>query len=122
MKSVICHYVSLIKKRKSHCYSLRFLRKAPTKNTTVYMNNDNFVLSFDANNQVLLNVFQQNKDQFAFSEPDKNHELYNSINKKVFGEIKIETSTLLVLEIFTALRTKSYSFSSESTIVQKAKQ
>ena len=27
----ICHFVGL-KKEKSHCYSLRFLRKAPTKN------------------------------------------------------------------------------------------
>ena len=77
------------------------------------MNNYNFVLSFDANNQVLPNVFQQNKDQFDFSEPDKNHELYNFIDKKVIDEMKIKTSTLLVLEIFTVLRTKSYSFSSD---------
>ena len=28
--SETCHFVGL-KKKKSHCYSLRFLRKAPTK-------------------------------------------------------------------------------------------
>ena len=30
----ICHFVGLKKRKKSHCYSLRFLRKAATKKGT----------------------------------------------------------------------------------------
>ena len=83
-----------------------------------YMNTDSFILSFDTKHQELINVLQENKDEFDFSELDKSHELYNPINKKVIG--KIETSPVLVLDTFTALRSKSYSFSFNNN--QKAKQ
>ena len=85
------------------------------------MDIDSFVLSFDANNQELTNFSQQNKDNFDFSELDKNHQLYDTINKKVIGKMKIETSPVLVLDSFTALQSKSYSFSYKF-VVQKAKQ
>ena len=85
-----------------------------------YMDTDSFILSFDTNHQELINFLQQNKDEFDFSELDKSHELYNPINKKVIGKMKIETSPVLVLDTFTALRSKSYSFSCNS--IQKAKQ
>ena len=57
---------------------------------------------------------------------DKSHQLYNPINKKVIGKMKIETSPVLVLDTFTALRSKSYSFSynnnNYNNNIQKAKQ
>ena len=89
-----------------------------------YMDTDSFILSFDRNHQELINFLQQNKDEFDFSELDKSHELYNPINKKVIGKMKIETSPVLVLDTFTALRSKSYSFSynNPNGIIQKAKQ
>ena len=86
-----------------------------------YMDTDSFILSFNANNRELINFLQENKDEFDFSELNKSHELYNPINKKVIGKMKIETSPVLVLDTFTALRSKSYSFSYNS-IIQKAKQ
>ena len=70
------------------------------------MDTDSFVLSFDTNNQELVNFLQQKKDEFIFSELDKSHELYDPINKKVIGKMKIETSPVLVLDRFTALRSK----------------
>ena len=39
-----------------------------------YMDTDSFVLSFDTNNQELINVLQKNKDEFDFSELDESHE------------------------------------------------
>ena len=85
-----------------------------------YMDTDSFILSFDTNHQELINFLQENKDEFDFSELDNTHELYNPINKKVIGKMKIETSPVLVLDSFTALRSKSYSFSYNN--IQKAKQ
>ena len=85
-----------------------------------YMDTDSFILSFDTNHQELINFLQENKDEFDLSELDKSNELYDPINKKVIGKMKIETSPVLVLDTFTALRSKSYSFSYNS--IQKAKQ
>ena len=89
-----------------------------------YMDTDSFILSFNANNRELRNFLQENKDEFDFSELDKSHESYNPINKKVIGKMKIETSPVLVLDTFTALRSKSYSFSYNNinNNIQKAKQ
>ena len=89
-----------------------------------YMDTDSFILSFNANNRELRNILQENKDEFDFSELDKSHEFYDPINKKVIGKMKIETSPVLVLDTFTALRSKSYSFSynNPNGITQKAKQ
>ena len=87
-----------------------------------YMDTDSFILSFDTNHQELINFLQQNKDEFDFSELDKSHEFYNPINKKVIEKMKIETSPVLVLDTFTALRSKSYSFSYNNNNIHKAKQ
>ena len=64
------------------------------------------------------------KDDFDFSELDENHEFYDTINKKVIGKMKIETSPIIELDNFVALRSKSYSFSYGATqsTVQKSKQ
>ena len=86
-----------------------------------YRDTDSFILSFNAYHQELINYLQENKDEFDFSELDKSNELYDPINKKVIGKMKIETSPVLVLDTFTAMRSKSYSFSYNS-IIQKAKQ
>ena len=47
------------------------------------MDTDSSVLSFEANQEKLIEFLKQNKDEFDFSELDKSHELYNPINKKV---------------------------------------
>ena len=60
------------------------------------------------------------KDDFDFSELDKNHKLYNPINKKVIGKMKIETSPIIELTEFIALRSKSYSYSYDN--IEKGKQ
>ena len=86
-----------------------------------YMDTDSFVLSFDTNNQELMNFLQQNKDKFDFSDLDPSHELYDPVNKKVIGKFKIETSPILVLDNFVSLGSKSYSFSYTNSM-QKSKQ
>ena len=60
------------------------------------------------------------KDDFDFSELDKNHKLYNPINKKVIGKMKIETSPIIELTEFIALRSKSYSYSYDN--IEKGRQ
>ena len=84
-----------------------------------YMDTDSFILSIKTGD--LINDLEYFKDDFDFSELDPSHELYNSINKKVIGKMKIETSPIIELDNFVALRSKSYSFSYGSTI-QKATQ
>ena len=37
----------------------------------------------------LIEVVQQNKDEFDFREIDENHQSFDSNNKKVFGKMKI---------------------------------
>ena len=88
------------------------------------MDTDSFILSFDTNHQELINFLQENKDEFDFSKLHPSDELYDPINKKVIGKLKIEASPVLVLDTFTALRSKSYSFSynNPNGITQKAKQ
>ena len=74
-----------------------------------YMDTDSFILSIKTGD--LINDLEYFKDDFDFSELDPSHELYSSINKKVIGKMKIETSPFIELDNFLALRSKSYSFS-----------
>ena len=76
-----------------------------------YMDTVSFVFNFDSQLENLIEFLKQNKDEFDFSELDNAHQLYNPTNKKVIGKMKIETSAVLELDSFTALRSKSYSFS-----------
>ena len=91
-----------------------------------YMDTDSFILSIKTGD--LINDLEYFKDDFDFSELDPSHELYNSINKKVIGKMKIETSPIIELDNFVALRSKSYSFSYGSAqkltqrTIQKSKQ
>ena len=74
-----------------------------------YMDTDSFIQSIKTGD--LINDLENFKDDFDFSELDENHELYDTINKKVIGKMKIETSPIIELDNFVALRSKSYSFS-----------
>ena len=74
-----------------------------------YMDTDSFILSIKTGD--LINDLVYFKDDFDFSELDENHELYDTINKKVVFKMKIETSPIIELDNFVALRSKSYSFS-----------
>ena len=87
-----------------------------------YMDTDSFILSIKTED--LINDLEYFKDDFDFSELDPSHELYNSINKKVIGKMKIGTSPIIELDNFEALRSKSYSFSYKNAqrTVQKSKQ
>ena len=76
-----------------------------------YMDRDSFFYFFDSQLENLLEFLKQKEDEFDFSELDKNHQLCNPTNKTVIGKMKIETSPVLVLDSFTALQSKSYSFS-----------
>ena len=86
-----------------------------------HMDTDSFVLSFDTQLENLIEFLKQNKDEFDFSELDPSHELYDPINKKVIGKMKIETSPVLVLDNFVALRSKSYAYSFGDTQISKQK-
>ena len=79
------------------------------------MDTESFVHSFDTQLENLIEFLKQNKDEFDFSELDRSHELYDPINKKVIGKMKIETSPVIVLDKFVALRSKSYAYSYGAT-------
>ena len=77
------------------------------------MDTDSFILSIKTEDLI--------KDfDFDFSELDENHELYDTMNKEFIGKMKVETSPIIDLNNFVALRSKSYSFIYKGS--QKAKQ
>ena len=93
------------------------------------MDKDSFFLSLKTEDPI--KDLKSFKEDFDFSELHKTHQLYDPINKKVIGKLKIETSRVLVLDKLNALQSKSYSFSynnnpigtqSYSGIIRKAKQ
>ena len=87
-----------------------------------YMDTDSFILSIKTGD--LTKDLEYFKNDFDFSELDENHELYDTINEKCLGKMKLETSPIIELDNFVALRSKSYSFSYGATqkTVQKSKQ
>ena len=74
-----------------------------------YMDTDSFILTIKTED--LSKDLENFKSDFDFSELDENHELNDTINKKGKGKMKIETSPIIELDNFVALRSKSYSFS-----------
>ena len=58
-----------------------------------YMDTYSFILCIKTTN--LLKDLEYFKKGFDFSELDENHELYDTINKKVIGKMKIETSPII---------------------------
>ena len=84
-----------------------------------YMDTDSFIQSIKTED--LIKDLESFKNDFNFSELDENHELYDTIEKKVIGKMKLETSPIIELDNFVALRSNSYSFSYKKKI-QKSKQ
>ena len=116
---------SVLELSKLLMYEFYYHKLQPYYNNKIklhYMDTDSFILSIKTGD--LINDLEYFKDDFDFSELDENHELYNSINKKVIGKMKIETSPIIELDNFVALRSKSYSFSygSAQKLTQKSKQ
>ena len=106
-------------------YEFYYHKLQPNYSSSVklhYMDTDSFILSIKTGD--LINDLEYFKDDFDFSELDENHELYDTINKKVIGKMRIETSPIIELDNFVALRSKSYSFSYKNAqkTVQKSKQ
>ena len=120
---------SVLELSKLLMYEFYYHKLKPYYNCSVklhYMDTDTFILSIKTGD--LINDLEYFKDDFDFRELDENHELYNSINKQVIGKMKIETSPIIELHNFVALRSKSYSFSyvaaqkATQKTVQKSKQ
>ena len=120
---------SVLELSKLLMYEFYYHKLQPYYNNNVklhYMDTDSFILSIKTED--LIKDLEYFKDDFDFSERDENHELYDTINKKVIGKMKIERSPIIELDNFVALRSKSYSFSYQATqeatqkAVQKSKQ
>ena len=87
---------SVLELSKLLMYEFYYHKLKPYYNTDVklhYMDTDSFILSIKTGD--LINDLEYFKVDFDFSELDENHELYNSINKKVIGKMKIETSPII---------------------------
>ena len=70
------------------------------------MDTDSFILRTKTSN--VLKELENFKDDF--SELNTSHELYDLKNRKVIGKMKIETSPIIELDKFVALRSKSNFF------------
>ena len=116
---------SVLELSKLLMYEFYYHKLQPYYNCSVklhYMDTDSFILRVKTGDPIKdLEYF---KNDFDFSELDENQELYDTINKKVIGKMKIETSPIIELDNFVALRSKSYTFSYGATqkTVQKATQ
>ena len=83
------------------------------------METETFVISFDTDNKGLVEFRKQK--EFDFSELHSKLELYDPSNK-IIGKMTIETSPVLVLDSFIALRAKSYTVLYSDHTIQKANQ
>ena len=61
-----------------------------------YMDTDSFILS--TKTEDLIRDLEYFKNDFDFSELDKSHEIYNTMNKKVMGKMKRETSPIIDID------------------------
>ena len=73
-----------------------------------YLDTDSFIFSFKPIKS-LIEDLKHFKEDFDFSDLDPSHELYSEANKKVVGEMKLETAPELDLDEAVFLRSKSYS-------------
>ena len=117
--------VSVLELSKLLMYEFFYHKLQPNYNCSVklhYMDTDSFITSIKTGD--LIKDLEYFKNDFDFSELDENHELYDTISKKVIGKMKIETSPNIEFNNFVALRSKSYSFRYGATqkTVQKATQ
>ena len=103
---------SVLELSKLLMYEVYYHKLQPYCNNKIklhFMDADSFISSLKTTN--LLNVLVNFKNDFNYSELDKSHEFYDTINKKVIGKTKIQTSLNIELDNFVALRSKSYTFS-----------
>ena len=77
-----------------------------------YFDTDSFIFSFNSIKS-LIEDSKYFKDDFDFSDLDPSHELYSEVNKKVIGEMKMETSPELDLDEAVFLRSQSYSLNNK---------
>ena len=73
-----------------------------------YIDTEAFVLSKNSDN--IIDDLKNLEDIFDFSNLDMNHELYSIKNKKVNGNLKLETPKNVFIDEFVCLRSKSYAF------------
>ena len=102
---------SVLELRKLLMYEFCYHKLQPYYNNKIkllYTDTDSFILSIKTTN--LSKDLGYFKHDFYFSKLNKSHELYDTINKKVIGKMKVETSPIIELDNFVALRSKSYSF------------
>ena len=78
---------------------------------TLYTVNDSLVPNFDPQEHVLIDFLEKDEEEFHFSELDKINDLFDSVDEKYFGKMKIETSPVIVLDTFKVLRSKACSSS-----------
>ena len=112
---------SVLELSKLLMYEFYYHKLQPYYNSKIklhYMDTDSFILSYKTGD--LIKDLEYFKNDFGFSELDENYELYHTNNKKVIGKMKTETSPIIELDNFVALRSESDSFSYKT--VQKAKQ
>ena len=64
-------------------------------------NTDSFVLSVNTND-IVIDLYNL-RDYFDFSNLSREHKLFSEVNKKVFGEIKIETPGSIWIDEFVCL-------------------
>ena len=87
---------SVLELSKLLMYEFYYHKLQPYYNNKIklhYMDTDSFILSIKTTN--LLKVLEYFKNDFEFNELNKSHELYDTINKKVIGKMKIETSPII---------------------------
>ena len=77
-----------------------------------YMDTGSFIISLKTTN--LLIDLKYFKDDFDFSELDESQHIYDTINKKVVGKMKIETSPIIEFDNFVTLRSKPYAILSQT--------
>ena len=116
---------SVLELSKLLMYEFYYHKLQPYYNCSVklhYMDTDSFILSVKTGD--LIKDLEYFKNDLDFSELDENHELYDTVNKKVLGKMKIETSPNIELDNFVAWRSKSYylSYGATQKLTQKLTQ
>ena len=84
-----------------------------------YIDTDGMFLSIKTKD--IIKGLKNLEDIVDFSNLDKNHELYNEINKKVIGKFKIETPKNIWIEEVVCFRSKAYSFKCKNNDENKNK-
>ena len=84
-----------------------------------YIDTDGMILSMETKD--IIKDLKNLEDIFDFSNLDENHELFGNENKKVIGNLKIETPKNIFIDEIVCLRSKRYSFKCKDNIESKNK-